>query len=100
MDVLHTAWQPNDRPLTATTPTLSGSCARCGAAQAALVSTRDVVSKTFTGYERWRQPAGAGLCPACVWGYRTPALRATAHLVSRTPVSLQQLEPGRLGPPA
>lgn len=91
MDVLTTAWQASGRPL-ASDPTHPGSCARCGHHAADLVPTGKVVSKVFTGYDGWREPAGAGLCPPCVWGYRTPALRAAAHLVTRHPAELRQLE--------
>ena len=61
MDVLHAAWQASSRPLTAT-PTLTGSCTRCGKPQAALVPAHEVVSKPFTGYDSWQQPGGVGLC--------------------------------------
>lgn len=96
MDVLNAAWQASSRPTT-TPPTLTGTCSRCGQNNAKLVPTRLVVSKAFTGYDGWQDPAGCGLCPPCVWGYRTPALRAAAHLVTRAPVDLRRLEPPELG---
>lgn len=96
MDVLHAAWQASGRPLSATFDR-SGSCARCGQHTASLVPIREAVSKAFTGYNGWQCPAGGGLCPPCVWGYRSPALRATTHLVTRSPLGLQQLDAAELG---
>jgi len=64
MDVLTAAWAAHGRPpikgLSA-----AGECARCGRADLGAVATRAVVSKTFTGYDGWLNPCGAGLCPVC-----------------------------------
>lgn len=95
MDVLLAAWQACGRPQ-ALPPTTDGTCARCSSL-ADLVATRAVVSKVFTGYDQWRNPSGAGLCPACTWGYRTAELRTAAHLVTADPPCLQQLDPDQLG---
>lgn len=67
----------------------TGRCARC-AEVGRLTPTRAVVSPTFTGFDLWSGPPG-GLCPACVWLYRTPTLRSVPHLVSQTPPSLSAL---------
>ena len=97
MDVLTAAWQACGQPLPAVHRNRNrGACARCGRADDELVPTRDVVSKVFTGYDTWRDPSGSGLCPACTWAYRTPELRAVAHLVTFAPPCLQQLEPAAL----
>lgn len=61
----------------------TGVCARC-AAPGLLTPTRSVVSPTFTGFDDWKGPAG-GLCPVCVWIYRTNSLRNLPHLVSQSP---------------
>lgn len=55
------------------------------------MATRSVVSKTFTGYDRWAAPAGTGLCRACVWTYTDPGLRSLPHLVTRSPATLAAL---------
>lgn len=95
MDVLTAAWQACGQPRPAV-PSRCGVCARCGCVDEHLTATRDVVSKVFTGYDAWRDPSGTGLCPACTWGHRTPELRTVAHLVTLTPLCLQQLEPAAL----
>lgn len=61
----------------------TGRCARC-AAPGLLTPTRRVISPAFTGFDGWKGPAG-GLCPACVWLYRTDTLRSIPHLVSQAP---------------
>jgi hypothetical protein len=84
MDVLTAAWTAAGAP---TSPSsIHGPCARCGR-QASLTATRTVVSKVFTGFDSWVDPAGAGVCPSCAWGYSTPDLRSSAHLVTRSPKS-------------
>lgn len=96
MDVLTAAWAAAGRPRVLE-PAARGGCARCGRADADLVPARAVVSKVFTGHDGWADPSGTGLCPACTWGYRTPRLRANAHLVTREPLRLRPLSPARLG---
>lgn len=87
MNVLTAAWIGTESP--APTVTLGvGSCARC-ASTADLVPARSTVSPAFTGYDDWVDPSGAGLCPPCTWGYRNPALRSEAHLVTRRPATLR-----------
>ena len=82
MDVLTAAWTAAGAP---TSPSsIHGPCARCGR-QASLTATRTVVSKVFTSFDSWVHPAGAGVCPSCAWGYRTPDLRSSAHMVTRSP---------------
>lgn len=66
----------------------NGRCARC-AAPGNLTPTREVVSPTFTGFEGWIGPAG-GLCPSCVWLYRTATLRTLPHLVTQAPTFAAQ----------
>lgn len=61
-----------------------GCCARCSD-EACLTPLIKVVSPTFTGFDAWHIPSGTGLCPACVWLYRTPALRMVPHLVTQKP---------------
>lgn len=86
MNVLTAAWTgagspaPDDGEL--------GRCARC-ATPAVLTPARQVVSKVFTSYDDWARPSGAGVCPACAWGYTEPQLRATTHLVTRDPAAVQ-----------
>lgn len=84
MDVLTVAWTAAGAP--SSLSLIHGRCARCGR-QASLTATRTVVSKVFTGFDSWVDPAGAGVCPVCAWGYRTPDLRSSAHLVTRSPRS-------------
>lgn len=73
----------------------SGHCARCSQV-AALTPAGRVVSRTFTGYDGWADPAGAGLCPGCCWLYSTPALRMLPHRVTRDPRGFTGLQPGQL----
>lgn len=90
MDVLTAAWTgagaPGPGPAAA-----PGGCARC-AAEADLVPARTAISKVFTGYDDWASPSGAGLCPACAWGYATPALRSYIHAVTDRPPMLRRLD--------
>lgn len=95
MDVLTAAWSAHGCPLPAD-QSMTGQCARCSR-DAALVATRTVVSKVFTAFDGWREPGGAGLCPACTWGFRAPGLRLVAHLVTSAPLKLQALDPPSLG---
>jgi hypothetical protein len=67
---------------------ITGCCARCSTS-ARLTPTREVVSRSFTGWDRWTGPAG-GLCPACTWLYRTTELRTLPHLVTATPTFAAQ----------
>lgn len=95
VDVVTAGWIGAKGPLP---PDLSerGRCARCGeAGQLAKVSS--VVSKNFTAFDGWRQPAGRGLCPACSWGYRTHGLRQHAHLITHAPATLRCLTLLELG---
>ena len=57
-----------------------GSCARCGH-EDQLKATRAVVSKNFTGFDRWSDVRGRGLCSVCAWGYTAEGLREHPHLV-------------------
>lgn len=66
-------------------PAAPGPCARCTAVSDELTTTRSSISKMFTGFERWADPCGPGLCPACAWSYRTPALRRLPHQVTTDP---------------
>lgn len=96
MDVLTAAWTAAGAPLV-TVPSTRGTCSRCGSRDADLTPTRHVVSDVFTGFDGWVNAAGAGLCAGCSWGYRTPRLRAVAHLVTADPPRLAELTAGRLG---
>lgn len=71
---------------------LNGACARCGREGDVLAPTRQVVSKSFTAMDHWRDPSGAGLCPPCAWAYRTVALRSSIHRIDRSPASLTVLD--------
>lgn len=64
-----------------------GACARCSR-QGPLTPAREVVSKTFTAYDSWARPSGRGLCPACTWGYSSPELRSSIHLITREPAAV------------
>lgn len=98
MDVLTAAWTAAGQPSVTTTRVIgAGPCARCRDWAEQLVATRAVISKTFTGYDTWAEPTGAGLCQACSWGYRTPSLRAQPHLVTAGPrPRLEPLDSGGL----
>lgn len=84
MNVLEAAWTASGSPQLPA-PTHQGPCSRCGS-PAPLVSTRTVVSKTFTAYDGWREPGGRGLCACCAWAYSSPDLRLHPHLVIGEPV--------------
>lgn len=79
MDVLTAAWVGAGSPEVAQGPG-RGSCARCGQDRQ-LKATRAVVSKNFTGFDRWSDPRGGGLCSVCAWGYTAEGLREHPHLV-------------------
>ncbi|MFD7161735.1 hypothetical protein ACFV9C_44620 [Kribbella sp. NPDC059898] len=76
--------------------TEAGRCARCGEA-GNLSKIGSVVSKNFTAFDSWRDPAGQGLCSACSWGYRTTGLRQHAHLITHAPSTLRCLTLPELG---
>lgn len=82
VDVVRTAWVAAGRPPVPGLPSASvvGCCARCGDS-GVLVEVRRVVSRSFTGRDHWTLPGGAGLCSACTWAYREPALRKRAFVV-------------------
>ncbi len=94
MDVLSAAFRASQPPRM---PTCGGSgvCARCATPGDELTATRSVVSKVFTAYDGWYDPAGSGLCPSCAWGYTTPELRRSPHLITVIP-QLEPLSPSRL----
>ena len=102
MDVLTAAWTAAGRPLPAV-PAGAGRCARCSTSSTGLTPVRQVLSTSFTGYDTWDDPGRGGLCPACTWGHTTPALRATAHHLTRTGPRLRPLSrpalAARLGAP-
>lgn len=91
LDVAQAAWRGAGAPSLVAATTLSGACARCSNASD-LVPVRDVISKVFTGFDTWQRPGGAGLCAACSWAYRAPDLRSAIHLVTRQPISCQQVD--------
>lgn len=94
MDVLTAAWRGSGCP-GSTEGTDRGVCARCGVSST-LTAVGEVVSRSFTGFDQWVEPAGSGVCPACSWVFRTPILRTANHLVTRDPVSCQQIDRGTL----
>jgi hypothetical protein len=86
MNVLTTAYTATrQRPAPILAAAHQGACARCATSSSELSATRTVVSKTFTGFDGWADPSGPGLCPACTWAYRTPALRQVPHEVTTDP---------------
>lgn len=87
MSVLAAAWVGVGAPVSQAASG-GGVCARCSASTRELVAVAAVVSRSFTGYDRWADPTGRGLCGACTWGYSTTALRALPHLVRRNPAEL------------
>jgi hypothetical protein len=89
MDVVKTAWTAAGNPSQGRF-LLRGSCARC-AASGQLRRVDEVVSKTFTALDEWRDPRGKGLCPGCAWAYQTPHLRNGVHLVRQRPATLRLL---------
>ncbi len=94
MDVLTAAWlaagQPEVMP-----PGGDGVCARCRR-RAPLVPVRAVISGKFTGWERWADPCGSGVCPSCAWGYRDPVLRRAPTCVTARPPRITHPAPGEL----
>jgi len=99
-DPLSAAWLAHGSP-PALDAASNGRCARC-ARQAPLVPVRRVVSRSFTGFDGWVDPAAGGLCSGCTWGYRTTSLRESPYLVTKAPsaVALTAAELARvLGAP-
>jgi hypothetical protein len=96
MDVLTAAWIGSGAPVTDRATAGLGACARCGTA-GDLVPARSVISRSFTGFDGWLSPAGPGLCRVCSWGYATAGLRAGAHLITRTPATVQALTRDQAG---
>lgn len=93
-DVVEVAWRAHGSP-SVTAATRHGLCARCGNADS-LTVIRQVVSRNFTAFDSWSDPAGAGLCRACTWAYRSPMLRTIPHLVVRCPEMLTALSTDQL----
>lgn len=89
MHVLTAAWLGSGAPITGP-HSGHGACARCGHVED-LVPVRAAISKTFTGFDGWRDLAGRGLCPVCAWGHATTELRSCAHLVRRSPPAVSAL---------
>lgn len=87
MNVLTTAHTAARRQpdFTARPANAAGPCARCANTSPELTPTRNVVSKSFTGFDGWAHPTGPGLCPPCTWAYRTPSLRQVAHEITTHP---------------
>lgn len=75
------AWQAH-HPTDQQVP--GSDCARCACA-AATTKVSEVVSRKFTAWDTWADPASPRLCSACTWGYRTTQLRAETFLVTRPP---------------
>ncbi|WP_394276127.1 hypothetical protein [Luteococcus sp.] len=44
-----------------------------------------VVSRFYRGWDTWADATGSGVCPACVWGFRSPLLRSLPHWIHRAP---------------
>lgn len=89
-DVTTAAWRAVGSPLLSLTPAPSPRpCARCGEHLAGY-AIGTVVSKSFTAFDSWTNPASVTLCRACSWAYRHQLFRAVPHLVTRHP--LDQLE--------
>ena len=93
-DVVEVAWRAHGSP-SAMAGTLDGLCARCGTPDS-LTVTRNVISRNFTAFDDWRDPAGAGLCRACTWAFRSPMLRTIPFLVVRFPEMLTPLATDQL----
>lgn len=87
-DVVRVAWRAVGAPLI---EPLSDAreCARCG--DHGPVTTRKVVSDTFTAFDGWKRPGTSGVCSACGWAYTTPQLRAVPFLVDRASSTLREL---------
>lgn len=83
MDVLDAAWRAAGSPVPDLAFTHTGSCARCG--RLGSVTTAAVVSDKWTGWSDWRSAVRPVLCPGCAWGYREPAHRQGAMLVTSAP---------------
>lgn len=81
----HTAARRRTQLSAAVSAVDAGTCARCATNSVELSPTRTVVSKSFTGFDGWANPAGPGLCPSCTWAYRTPALRQLPHEITTYP---------------
>ncbi len=91
-DLVTLAWNNAGQPAPTTAATQTGECARCGAATD-LVRVTQAVSKKFTSYGSWLNPRSrAGLCPACVWIYRTPELRSENHRLTPTTLTAPSKE--------
>ncbi|HEY5881793.1 MAG TPA: hypothetical protein VIU11_22985 [Nakamurella sp.] len=88
-DVVEVAWRAHGSP-SALVGTLDGLCARCGTPDS-LTVIRKVISRNFTAFDDWCDPAGAGLCRACTWAFRSPILRTIPFLVVRFPEMLTPL---------
>lgn len=71
--------------------TIWGPCSRCET-EDRLAPTLQVVSRNFSSYDGWADPAGLGLCRACTWAYRNPILRTVPHLIVKWPELLQPLD--------
>jgi len=95
MDVLTAAYRATSPTPVPPSATRHGVCARCAAPPCELVATRTVVSKVFTAYDGWHDPAGSGLCPPCAWGYANSVLRLRPHMITALP-QLTLLSPSRL----
>jgi hypothetical protein len=91
VDVLTAAWLAAGRPEVAL-PGADGACARCRR-RAPLVPVRAVISGKFTGWERWADPCGSGVCPSCAWGYRDPVLRRSPTCVTARPPGITHPAP-------
>ena len=92
MNVLTAAWIAAGRPQVLD-PATAGRCARCSAIGGQMVPTREVVSRVFTAFDGWADPGGPTVCPTCAWGYREPALRSGAHLVTASGPGLKRVTP-------
>lgn len=86
MNVLTAAWMGSGSPQPDNLGR-RGACARCGS-EAELVPVGTAISKTFTGFDGWRDVTGRGLCPPCAWGHSTATLRSNPHIVRRDPPCL------------
>lgn len=85
MDVLQAAWKAAGFPRPTELPfETTGRCARCGQLQL-LTPAAGVVSAKWTGWSTWQTASRPALCAACTWGYRTPAHRQGALLVTAVP---------------
>ncbi len=94
MDVLYAAWVAAGAP-GADLADEAEQCAQCGRPGAGLPVSA-AVSKVFTGFDRWQQPTGRTLCPACAWSYRSPSLRTEVHLVRQDGPTLEPIaQPAR-----